>query len=43
MIRAAGVGIAMGNARKDIKELADHVTLTNDEHGVAHMIQHLLK
>ncbi|PCK19661.1 phosphatase [Bacillus pumilus] len=43
MLRVAGVGVAMGNARKDIKEIADHVTLTNDEHGVAHMIQHLLK
>lgn len=43
MLRVAGVAVAMGNARKDIKELADQVTLTNDEHGVAHMIRHLLK
>lgn len=43
MLRAAGVGVAMGNARQDMKEIADHVTLTNDEHGVAYMIRHLLK
>ncbi|PRR90960.1 Cof-type HAD-IIB family hydrolase [Bacillus sp. NMCN1] len=43
MLLAAGVGVAMGNAREDIKEIVDHVTLTNDEHGVAYMIRHLLK
>ncbi|AZV49810.1 Cof-type HAD-IIB family hydrolase [Bacillus halotolerans] len=42
MLEAAGKGVAMGNAREDIKAIADAVTLTNDEHGVAHMIRHLL-
>ncbi|WP_406621010.1 Cof-type HAD-IIB family hydrolase [Bacillus atrophaeus] len=42
MLEAAGKGIAMGNAREDIKAIADAVTLTNDEHGIAHMIRHLL-
>ncbi|PLS10203.1 phosphatase [Bacillus halotolerans] len=42
MLEAAGKGVAMGNAREDIKAIADAVTLTNDEHGVAHMIKHLL-
>ncbi|MFS0654123.1 Cof-type HAD-IIB family hydrolase [Bacillus sp. 179-C3.3 HS] len=42
MLRVAGVGVAMGNAREDIKEISDWVTLTNDEHGVASMIHRLL-
>ncbi|UPV78751.1 Cof-type HAD-IIB family hydrolase [Bacillus rugosus] len=42
MLEAAGKGVAMGNAREDIKAMADAVTLTNDEHGVAHMIKNLL-
>lgn len=42
MLEAAGKGVAMGNAREDIKSMADAVTLTNDEHGVAHMIKNLL-
>lgn len=42
MLQAAGKGIAMGNAREDIKEIADAVTLTNDQNGVAHMIRNLL-
>ncbi|MCY8857978.1 Cof-type HAD-IIB family hydrolase [Bacillus atrophaeus] len=42
MLKAAGKSVAMRNAREDIKAMADAVTLTNDEHGVAHMIRHLL-
>ncbi|MDR4433282.1 Cof-type HAD-IIB family hydrolase [Bacillus tequilensis] len=42
MLEAAGKGVAMGNAREDIKVIADAVTLTNDEHGVAHMMKNLL-
>lgn len=42
MLQAAGKGIAMGNAREDIKEIADAVTLTNDQNGVAYMIRNLL-
>ncbi|MEI1423235.1 Cof-type HAD-IIB family hydrolase [Bacillus cabrialesii] len=42
MLESAGKGVAMGNAREDIKAMADAVTLTNDEHGVAHMIKNLL-
>lgn len=39
MIRAAGFGVAMGNAQDAVKEAADAVTLTNTEHGVAHVIR----
>lgn len=35
MIQAAGDGVAMANALPRIKQIANHVTLTNDEDGVA--------
>lgn len=39
MFKVAGVSIAMGNAELDIKKQCDHVTLTNDENGVAHAMK----
>lgn len=39
MIKLAGLGVAMGNARESIKDIADYVTKTNNEHGVAHVIE----
>lgn len=42
MLAAAGCGIAMGNAIEPVKQIADHVTLHCDEHGVAHAIDRLL-
>jgi HAD superfamily hydrolase (TIGR01484 family) len=39
MIREAGLGVAMGNAQDEVKQLADVVTLTNEEHGVAKIIE----
>jgi HAD superfamily hydrolase (TIGR01484 family) len=38
MILAAGLGVAMGNAQEGVKRVADLVTVTNDEHGVAKII-----
>ncbi|WP_029192217.1 Cof-type HAD-IIB family hydrolase [Paenibacillus harenae] len=38
-IREAGLGVAMGNAQDAVKEAANFVTLTNDEHGVAEVIR----
>ncbi len=35
MLEEAGLGIAMGNAHKDIKKIADYVTTSNEENGVA--------
>lgn len=35
MIKWAGIGVAMGNAWDVVKEAADYVTRTNEEHGVA--------
>lgn len=39
MIGIVGFGVAMGNARNEVKEIADYVTLNNDENGVAHAIR----
>lgn len=39
MIQYAGLGVVMGNAREEIKQFADYVTLTNEEDGVAEVLQ----
>lgn len=39
MIRYAGLGVAMGNAVDDVKSEADYITHTNEEDGVAHVIE----
>ncbi|MBU5453995.1 sugar-phosphatase [Caproiciproducens sp. MSJ-32] len=39
MIEYAGLGIAMGNAFESIKEIADYITDSNDEDGVAKAIE----
>ncbi|HOK63234.1 MAG TPA: Cof-type HAD-IIB family hydrolase [Soehngenia sp.] len=36
MLERAGISVAMGNAEKEIKEIADFVTKTNNEDGVAY-------
>lgn len=38
MIKTVGFGVAMGNAIDELKEVADYVTLTNEEDGVAYAI-----
>ena len=35
MLTAAGLGIAMGNAREDVKKQSDYVTDGNNEDGIA--------
>lgn len=35
MVRYAGTGVAMANAVQDLKDIADEVTLSNDEDGIA--------
>jgi len=39
MLKYAGLGVAMGNAFDEIKELADYVTHSNEDDGVAHVIE----
>ncbi|RSL33045.1 HAD family phosphatase [Salibacterium salarium] len=43
MMNAAGHSIAMGNAKPEIKNKCSHVTLSNQEDGVAHAIAQLLE
>jgi Cof subfamily protein (haloacid dehalogenase superfamily) len=39
MIESAGLGVAMANAVPALKEIADYVTLSNNEDGVRHVIE----
>jgi len=39
MLRAAGCGVAMGNADEHVKSAADMITLSNNEDGIAHALQ----
>lgn len=43
MIRAAGVGVAMGNAIPLIKDIAQVTTKTNNEDGVAYILNQFIK
>lgn len=35
MLQYAGIGVAMGNAVDEVKEIADEITASNDEDGIA--------
>lgn len=39
MIQYAGLGVAMANAQQVVKEAADYITHSNDEDGVAHVVE----
>lgn len=39
MIEFAGLGVAMGNGDKEVKDIAQFVTLSNEEDGVAKVIE----
>ncbi len=43
MIKGADVGIATGNAPWDIKEIADIVTVSNDDHVLADIIYNIME
>ncbi|GAA0733473.1 Cof-type HAD-IIB family hydrolase [Clostridium oceanicum] len=38
MVKYAGLGVAMGNAFPELKKIANYTTKTNEENGVAHVI-----
>ena len=42
MITHAGLGVAMGNAIPAVKAVAQYVTRTNEEDGVAHVVEQFL-
>ena len=39
MIIYAGLGVAIGNALDEIKEVSDYIAPDNDHEGVAHVIE----
>jgi len=39
MIEFAGIGVAMGNGIKPLKDIADYITTSNDDDGVARTIE----
>jgi hydroxymethylpyrimidine pyrophosphatase-like HAD family hydrolase len=42
MIRAAGLGVAMGNAPEEVKAVADRIAPSHDEDGLAEVVRWLL-
>ena len=43
MVKYAGIGVAMDNAVDDLKAIADEVTLSNEEDGIAHTLSKYIK
>lgn len=43
MIEYAGVGVAMGNAINELKDLANHVTRSNEDNGIGEFLDDYLK
>lgn len=39
MVKFAGLGVAMGNAVEQTKAAADYITLSNDDDGVAAVVE----
>jgi hypothetical protein len=42
MLKFAGIGVAMGNALQITKDIADYITDTNDNDGVAKAVEHFV-
>lgn len=40
IIKAAGIGIAMGNANTILKEVSDYITTSFDDNGIYHALKH---
>ena len=43
MIQSAGIGIAVGNAKPEVKAVADYVTVSNEESAIARVIDAIEK
>ena len=43
MIRAAGLGLAMANAKEAVKEAADKIACHNDEHIMVYLLEHYIR
>ena len=42
LITTCGIGVAVGNAIDELKDLADYIAPTNDDGGVAHAIERFI-
>jgi hypothetical protein len=42
MVEYAGIGVAMGNAKPEVKEVADYITASNEEDGIAEVVERFL-
>lgn len=40
MLRHVGTSVAMGNAAPEVKQAADYVTTSVDDHGIARALRH---
>ena len=43
MIRAAGLGVAMGNAQPSVKAAADRIAPTHDEDGLVQVVEWVME
>ena len=43
MIKVAGLGVAMANAQEVVRQSADYITLSNEEDGVAAVVEKFMK
>lgn len=43
MVKYAGIGVAMDNAVDDLKAIADEVTLSNEDDGIAYILNEYIK
>lgn len=43
MLKYAGLGVAMANADEKVKEAADEITLSNEQDGIAHVLERYFK
>lgn len=42
ILKTAAIGVAMENATTEVKSVADYITLSNEESGVSHALNHFL-
>jgi len=42
MLQAVGISVAMGNANEEVKKVADYITWSNEENGVAYAIDRFI-
>jgi len=43
MLEIVGFSVAMGNAKEDVKKITDYITKTNDDEGIAYVINNIIE